>query len=247
MNRFTTSVLLTTSLFFIPFALPALSQDQSAPPQQQSNERGQRRGGFGMGVGGTIQSISGDTITLTTRDGGTATVRVSSDTRLMRDGEAAKLSDFKAGDRVFVRGESTGENTWKAQMIGSGRMGAGGFGGGGDANSPMMQRMREGMGKEFIAGEVKSIDGTKLTVHGVDGKDYNIEVDENTSFRKGRESITFPDIKVGDRIMGRGKPNSAGVFVAETLNVGGFGAANGRGEARDSGAGDAIRPAPPKQ
>ncbi len=168
------------------------------------------------GVGGEIQTINGDTITLITRDGSTATVKVSPDTHIMKDGQPAKLSDFKAGDRVMIRGESTGNNTWKAEMVGTPRMGMGGQGTGMN-----MERMREGLGKEFIAGQVKSIDGTKLTVTGADGKDYVAEVDENTSFRKGRESITFPDIKVGDRVMGRGKVNSAGVFVPEVLNVGG--------------------------
>jgi hypothetical protein len=197
----------------------------SAPAQQQQQPAPQRRGegrqGFGFrGVGGEIKAINGDTLTLATRDGATATVKTSAETRFMKDGQPAKLSDFKAGDRVMVRGESTGENTWTAEMVGTPRMGMGGPSGGvqGGMNA---ERMREGLGKEFIAGEVKSIEGAKLTVHGPDGKDYVAEVDENTSFRKGRESITFPDIKVGDRVMGRGKLNAQGVFVAEVLNVGG--------------------------
>jgi hypothetical protein len=101
---------------------------------------------------------------------------------------------------------------------------AGGFRGApesGGGIGPNMELLREGLGKEFVAGEVKAIDGTKLTVLGPDGKEYTAEVDENTSFKKGRESITFPDIKVGDRVLSRGKLNSAGVFVAESLNVGG--------------------------
>lgn len=188
------------------------------------------------GVGGAIQSINGDTIILTTREGATATVKVSPDTRIMKEGQPAKLSDFKVGDRVLVRGESTGDNTWKAEMLGTPRMG----GQGGPGGGMNMERLREGLGKEFIAGEIKSIDGTKITVHGPDGKDYVAEVDENTSFRKGRESITFPDIKVGDRVMGRGKVNAQGVFVPEVLNVGGFG-----GGMRD-GTQQQQPPAPPK-
>jgi hypothetical protein len=202
-----------------PSAQPAPQSDQQRP-QGEGRRGGQ---GLGRGVGGEIKSISGDTISLTTRDGGTATVKTSSDTRFMRDGQPAKLSDFKVGDRVMVRGESTGENAWKAEMVGTPRMGMMGGGGPGGPGGPNMERMREGLGKEFIAGEVKSIEGTKLTVHGPDGKDYVAQVDENTSFRRGRESITFPDIKVGDRIMGRGKVNNDGVFVPEVLNVGGFG------------------------
>ncbi len=202
-----------------------------------------------MGTGGTIQNIAGDTITLTTRDGGTATVKVTSDTRFLRDGQAAKLADFKSGDRVFVRGESAGENTWKAQMVASGMMrgpGAGqggGFGSGagaGNGGGVGIERMREGMGKEFVAGTVKSIDGTKLVVHAPDDKDYTVEVDENTSFHRGRDFITFPEVKTGDRVMVRGKANSAGTFAAETLTVGGM-AANGLGNETSNA------PAAPKQ
>lgn len=219
MKKSALSLLLITSWF--TFAQAPAPGSQPAPPQEQQRPQGEgRRGGqgFGRGIGGEIKSISGDTLTLTTRDGNTATVKTSSETRFMKDGQAAKLSDFKVGDHVMVRGESTGDNAWKAEMVGTFRMGMGGQGGPG---GPNMDRMREGLGKEFIAGEVKSIDGTKLVVHGPDGKDYTAQVDENTSFRRGRESITFPDIKVGDRVGGRGKVNGDGVFVPETLNVGG--------------------------
>lgn len=229
MKNLVLPVLLSASLLSFAQAPASDAQATPQPPtaqQEPQRPRGEGRGrgqGFGRGIGGVIQSIQGDTVTLTTRDGGTATVKVGSDTRLMRDGKDAKLSDFKVGDRVMVRGEMTGTNTWKAEMMGV--MPAGGFpgmgNGGGASGGQNMERMREGLGKEFIAGEVKSIDGTKITVHGPDGKDYNAEVDENTSFKKGRESITFPDIKVGDRVMARGKVNSAGVFVPETLTVGG--------------------------
>jgi len=79
----------------------------------------------------------------------------------------------------------------------------------------------EGMGTRFIAGEVKAIDGTKLTIHRIDDQDQAIEVDENTSFRKQGESITLPDIKVGDRVFGRGEMKN-GTFVPQVLNVGDF-------------------------
>jgi len=230
MKKCALSFLLTASVMSLAQApSPAAPATSAQPSQATPQRRGEGRQGFaGRGVGGEIKSIAGDTITLTTRDGGTATVKVSAETRFMRDGQAAKLSDFKAGDRVMVRGESTGENTWNAEMVGTRMMG--GFGGepAGAGDGANMDRLREGLVKEFIAGEVKSIEGTKLTVHGPDGKDYVAEVDENTSFRKGRESITFPDIKVGDRVMGRGKLNSAGVFVPEVLNVGGFGGGGDR-------------------
>src|SRR5262249_26025952 len=60
---------------------------------------------------------------------------------------------------------------------------------------------------------------TKLTIARPDGQTQEIEVDENTSFRRGRESITLPDIKVGDFVRGRGEVKNS-VFVPQELNVG---------------------------
>ncbi|HZS26333.1 MAG TPA: hypothetical protein VFB76_03820, partial [Candidatus Angelobacter sp.] len=71
----------------------------------------------------------------------------------------------------------------------------------------------------FIAGEVKAINETKLTIARPDGQTQEIEVDENTSFRKGMESITLPDIKVGDFVRGRGELKN-NVFVPKELVVG---------------------------
>lgn len=217
-------------------SLCAYAQENSnSPTQGQPPQAEQRRGGMrmGRGIGGAIQSINADTLTLTARDGSTVTVKTTADTRFMKDGQPAKLSDFKVGDRVFIGGVSTSANNWTADMVGSGMMmrrgeGRGQGQGQGDGNGTMMERMREGMGKEFVAGEVKSIDGTTLVVHGPDGKDYTAQVDENTSFHRGRDSITFPEVKVGDRVMGRGKVNDTGVFVFQNLNVGGFSGARNR-------------------
>ncbi len=47
-----------------------------------------------------------------------------------------------------------------------------------------------------------------------------IQADENTSFRNDKnESVTLADVKVGDRVMGRGDMKD-GVFVPQTLRVG---------------------------
>ena len=115
---------------------------------------------------------------------------------------------------------------------------------------------REDWGKKFVAGEVKAINETKLTIARPDGQTQEIEVDENTSFRRGRESITLPDIKVGDFVRGRGEVKNA-VFVPQELIVGGgqmrmmLGGPGGPGAAPNQNAPakpDAEKPkdAPPK-
>ncbi len=83
----------------------------------------------------------------------------------------------------------------------------------------MMGNFREGMGKNFIMGEIKAINGTQIEIARPDGVTQTIAVDENTSFKKNQESVTLADFKVGDRVFGRGEMKD-NVFVAGQLNQG---------------------------
>jgi hypothetical protein len=190
--------------------IPVLCAAQAGDTQQRPRRQGM--GAFGSGVAGAITEIKPDSFTVKAMDGKTVTVKLNADTRFMKDRQPAKLADFKVGDTVFVGGEAKGDEVI-ARVVASRTAGAVG---GGDR----IAQLREGLGKTFIAGEVKAIEGTKLTILRPDGQSQTIEVDENTSFRKGRESITLPDIKVGDQVRGPGQVNSQGTFVATTLNTG---------------------------
>jgi hypothetical protein len=161
-------------------------------------------------------------------NGLTAQVNLSDKTQYRKDRQPAKLADFKVGDQIFVRGESAGENIWQADMVAAGS--PGGPGG-----------MREGMGKEFIVGEVKAITGTQLTVLRPDGVSQNITVDEGTSFRKQGQSVTLADFQVGDHVFGRGEMKND-VFVPSTLNVGDMrmGRGWGQGQGASQGAGQGV-------
>ncbi len=186
---------------------------QQAPSDQQGQN--QERRGFGgrefRGTAGQITEISGSALKIKLRDGSTGTVNITSDTRFRKAGQQAQLSDFKVGDNVMVRGDSTGEKTWTAQVIGEGPSQA--------QMQEMQQRMKDAMGKTMVVGDVKSIDPPKLTVTRTDGVEQTIEADENTSFRRGRdESITMPDIKVGDTIFARGELKN-GAFVPAGITV----------------------------
>lgn len=104
--------------------------------------------------------------------------------------------------------------------------------------------MREGMGKEFIAGEIKAISGTQLTILRPDGVTQNITVDESTSFRKQGQSVTLADFQVGDHVFGRGAMKND-VFVPSVLNAGdmrmmGRGRGEGQGEGAGQGAGQSA-------
>ena len=185
-----------------------LAQDNPPqPPGGQPQGAPSRRGGEGrfQGVGGTITAIEKSKLSLKTMDGKAVTVNLTPDTRYRKDRQPATLADFKVGDTVMVGGDPAGENAWNARFVSSRT--------GGEAE------MREALGKRFIAGEIKSIEGTNLTILRVDGVTQTITVDENTSFRKQNESITLADFKAGDHVFGRGELKN-GTFVAAVLNAG---------------------------
>jgi hypothetical protein len=118
-----------------------------------------------------------------------------------------------------------------------------------------VKRMRESLGKTWIVGTITAmdLDALKITVKRPDGQTQTIAVDENTSFRKHRESITLADIKVGDELGGQGALAN-GVFLAKELRVGepgqmrGMGAGRGRrGESAPGNGGDQATPGSPRQ
>lgn len=201
---------------------------QGGPPPQ---------GGMGMmamssknSAAGTITAVSDTSLTIKTVQGKTVTAKTSADTRfnasgmpmMMRQGGPGgqgapaeqpngKLSDFKVGDAVLVRGAAEGDDAYAANTV---------------MKLPpqaldMLTQQAAAMGKTIVAGEIKAIDETKLTIARVDGVTQTIEVDENTSFMKMRENITLADFKVGDNIMAQGELKN-GTFVAKTLRTGGM-------------------------
>jgi Domain of unknown function (DUF5666) len=195
-------------ILFLTIACLAQEDSSKAVPPKNQDARNQEGGMGGRrrpAVVGTITELNDSSMTVKTISGQLAKVALPSDTRFFKDRQAAKASDFKVGDMVVVRGESTGENTWKAEMVASRPGGS--------------QEFREGLGKRFIVGELKSVDGVKLTIARPDGVVQTIAVDETTSFRKEGESITLADLHSGDHVMGRGEIKD-GVFAPSILVVG---------------------------
>lgn len=185
---------------------PQASQDQGAPPG-----RGQRRGsedGRGPALFGRITAISNGTVQLAKPDGTTAIVKITDKTEYRKDRQNAKLEDFKVGDTVFVRGEQNADHSVTAAMIGA-RSGGGPQGGGAGFGE---------LGKDFVVGEVKSVDAPKLTVLRPDNVTQTLELNEETSLHKGRDSITMADIQLGDHVVVRGGVQN-NAFVPKNVMV----------------------------
>jgi exosome complex RNA-binding protein Csl4 len=200
-------------LFFVSVAVVAQPTSQTAQREILPGDR----------VFGTVTAVGKDSVTISPQGGSgpkddfktPVTITVSDNTRIHRQRDAIKLNEIKKGDTVYAVGHRAG-NTVQATMLGvfpsemvvrKSSPAAGG------AFKP------EEMGSKYILGTVKAIDKTRLTIARTDGKSQEIEVDGNTTFRRSQQSITFPEIKVGDFVMGRGELKN-NIFVPRTLNVG---------------------------
>jgi preprotein translocase subunit YajC len=222
-----------------------------------NGQDGVAMGPQGRMVRGTVAAATADGLTVKTEGGDTYRVVVTTNTRMMKERQPIKLSDIHPGDGV-------------------GAMGV--------IDAPI-KKAREDLGKTYITGKVAAIDDVNLTIERPDGVSQKIMVDESTSFRKGSrrmrgegfgmgegggqgqglgaptqsadpaESITLADVKVGDRVMGRGGLKG-GVFVPTELVVmdaaamgrhhGGQGSGDGAGAGAGPGAAPAATPAGPK-
>jgi preprotein translocase subunit YajC len=213
------------STFLMTFALAASAQQtppatpQPPPAPEQRRERGPGSAGVGgggmgammmlMGGGhtGQVTAIAGDSITIKTQLGAEATIKTDADTRVFsRERTPIALKDLKVGDWMLSGGATPdGVARFVAQL---------------DENAvARIKEFQANLGKTVIAGEIKAIDDTKLTIARPDGVTQQIELDESSSLKRGRdESITLADVKVGDRVFGQGELKN-GVFVPRELRV----------------------------
>ena len=189
-------------------ALGAMAQEQ--PPAGAGGDAGgPPRGGQQGGprpVFGKITAIQNGIMEITGPDGQVMKVKYSDQTEFRKDRQPAKVSDFKVGDTVAVRGEQSADHTINATLIGA-RAGGGMMGGSAGT-----------LGKDYVVGEVKSVDPPRMTVLRTDNVTQTLELNEETSLRKGRDSITMADIQVGDHIVSRGAVQN-NVFVPKGLMV----------------------------
>lgn len=205
-------------------AVSAQGQEQSqpdassAPTLRQTGQQRERRGdrdGRGRLIFGKISAIGSDSMEVTDPDGNKVSLKLTSGTEYRKDRQPAKLADFKVGDAVVVRTDQADGKGTTAVMVGSGQFGMrngqggpGGFGAG----------MSGTLGKDFVIGEVKAVDPPRLTVMRTDNVSQTLELNEETSLRRGHESITMADIQAGDHVVTRGAIEN-NVFVPKNLNV----------------------------
>ena len=198
-------------LMVLSGAVSVLAVGQSMPDEGQGGQRGD-----GVTDAGDVYQVA-----------------VSANTRLNRERQPMKMADIKVGDGVGAMGVMDAPTkTIHAVFVGV-------------VDAEQVRKAREGLGKVYITGRVTAVDmdALKVTVLRPDGVSQVIGVDEGTSFKRGgrgmaamlngsgpveagggsragagAESITLADVKVGDRVMGKGALKN-GVFVPTELGV----------------------------
>src|SRR5580693_4178699 len=247
-----------------PAASRANSAQDQAPPQGGPDERR-------LPLFGKITAIHDNSMDVLDTNGDTISVKFNGQTQFRKDRQPAKRSDFKVGDIILVRGQEAADHSWTAEVVAArslngqgGPGGRGGFGGGpGGAGGRVGMQQQGTLGKDYVSGEIKSVDAPKLTVLRSDNVTQTLELNEETSMRKGRDSITMADIQPGDHVFARGAVEN-NVFVPKNVVVvgpeqwkrmqefgqqAGAGGAGGRrrqqgGQSQEGSSGAADTPAP---
>ena len=192
------------------------AQDPANPDHPGAQQQNQvwvgREGGQRPAAFGKITAIHDNVLEIARPDGPSVTVKLTAQTEFRKDREQAKLADFKVGDFVMVRGDENPDHSVTARLVGAR---SGGPGGGPGAGGHFLAGT---LGKDYVAGEVKSVDAPRITVLRTDNVTQTLELNEETSLHKGRESITMADIQVGDHVMARGAVQNE-VFVPKGVMV----------------------------
>jgi hypothetical protein len=184
---------------------------------QQRGPRGDRQG-RGRPVFGKISALGSDSIEVTGPEGNKVTLKLTSGTEFRKDRQPAKLTDFKVGDPVVVRTDQADGKGTTALLVATGQFGMRGQGEPGGPGRSFAGGMSGTLGKDFVIGEVKAVDPPRLTVLRTDHVSQTLQLNEETSLRRGRESITMADIQAGDHVIARGAVEG-NVFVPKNLNV----------------------------
>lgn len=202
---------------------------------------------------GTIKSISGKTIILTTDAGNEVTIQVQDDARLLRIEPGVKdlknaaplqLTDLQTGDRILIRGKfaDDGKTLLAASVIAMKSA---------DIAAKQTHERAEWQ-MHGVGGLVKGIDATggsiKISTNAQGAaKEVTVQISKQTILRRyAPNSVKFDDakpsgidqIKVGDQLRARGTRNADGTeFAADEAVSGTFRNIAGTVSAIDAAAG----------
>ena len=210
----------------------------SQPPTAQTGQQPPAQASSAARPVGTIKSISGNTIILTTDAGGDVTVQVQDAAKLVRiapgqkdlkDATPIQMVDLQPGDRILVRGKlaDDGKSVAAASVIAMKKVDI----------AEKQSREREEWQRHGLGGLVNSVDAAGNTINVSlpsprEKKSVAIHLSKDTLLRRyASDSVKFDDakpapldqIKLGDQLRARGTRSADGAeFTADEIVSGTF-------------------------
>ena len=160
-------------------------------------------------IRGVVARTSESSVFVKAQDGTVYEVETGANTHFVKNGAATPADQAHSGDTVLAGGElDAKKHTLGAVFVAVV-----------DAEElAELDQRRAQWGKTWLAGTITAKRGTDLVIQRPDGVVNTVSVDEDTSFRKRHQSITLPDIQVGDGMTATGAPGKD-VFLAKVLTV----------------------------
>jgi len=196
--------------------------------------KGNKRANFKPGVFGTVTAVSGNIITVTSKQRGfgatpettttttatttTYTIDATSAT-ITKNNVAGNISSIVVGDTIMAQGNLTGTNL-VATTIRDGQIGKGmhGQNGGAPGSSTSSQTSPiTGNGQPVVAGTVTAISGASLTITNKSNVTYTIDT-TNAKIVEDQNTITISSVAVGDMVVVQGTVSGNSVVASSVID-----------------------------
>jgi len=164
-------------------------------------------------VSGVVASVSGNTITMTSKMGRnknatttTYTVDATSAT-VTKNSTSSSVSSIAIGDTIMVKGTVSGTNI-TATTIRDGMPQK-------NSATPMIQ----GNGQPVIGGNVTAINGSVITVTNKSNVTYTVDA-TNATVEKGNATSSISAVTVGDNVIVQGTVNGSSITASSIIDSG---------------------------
>jgi hypothetical protein len=172
-------------------------------------------------AGGVIQSISGNVINTSRKNGSTMSIVVTENTTFSKNGAAASLADFQSGDVVKADGTLDANGQFVATSIAAGEKGSKRERRVGSETSVKGEH-KGGDKANRSGGQITAVDVTSGTVSVTrrNGAADTIRIGANATLARNGQTVTLADFKAGDFVKARGSRDANGQLIADSV-VGG--------------------------
>ncbi len=183
-------------------------------------------GRMGNGVFGTVQSVSGNTLSVTQKYGpngttGTTYTVDATNATVTKNGAASSVSGISVGDTVMVQGTVNGTSV-TATAIHDGIPQGGrrdGAQNGAGSLSRTAPSLPQGNGQPVVGGTVTAINGSTLTITNKSNVTYSVDAGSATVTKDGATS-TYSNIATGDRLIVQGSVSGTTITASSIIDSG---------------------------